>query len=273
MLRQLLLIAVLVVSVVGCKTHSKVPVAAGTKVLTDSLSMSPDSMQVLIRRAELDFSWFSARVGANTQVDQKSNSFTANLRIRKDSVIWLSISPALGIEVARVLITPDSLKFINRINGTYFKGDFRYLKSLLQTEVNFPMIQAVLLGNSYLHYSPESYLGENDSEGFVLSTLKKRKIKRETDLVIPEILTQEIWYSRGTGKVTRMEMQDYRPPRKFSVSYPLFDIVEGILLPKNLLVNANAEKLVKIELEYSKITLNKELNLPFGIPEHYEPMR
>jgi hypothetical protein len=221
--------------------------------------------------ADAPIQWFGSKVSVNSDINNQTNAFSANLRIKKDSAIWISISPALGIEVARALITPDSLKFINRINGTYFKGDYKYLNELLQIEVNFKMIQAILLGNTYLHYSIEQYISDRENTELVLSTLKKRKIRREIDVEIPQILTQEIWFSSLQNKIVRMEMQDYRPIRKFTVNYLQFEKVDDLNMPNKLIITAQADKQVKIDLEYSRMTINKELNLPFNIPENYVP--
>jgi hypothetical protein len=132
------------------------------------------------------------------------------------------------------------------------------------------MIQAILLGNSYLHYTVENYISDKDNQGLILSTLRKRKIKKETELDIPEVLTQELWFSAENKKITKMEMQDYRPVRKFMVDYLSFFIEDGKVMPEHIYVQAQAEKQVKIDLKYSKITVSKELNLPFSIPKHYE---
>ena len=43
----------------------------------------------------------------------KTGSFTLNVRMAKDSVIWMSISPALGVEAARILLTPDSVQVLS----------------------------------------------------------------------------------------------------------------------------------------------------------------
>ena len=217
--------------------------------------------------------WFAARVNVESTVDKETRAFNANLRICKDSAIWMSISPGLGIEVARVLIDKDSVRFINRLNSTYFKGGFDYLNKLLQVDVNFKMIQAVLLGNVYLHYGVDKYIQDRENAELVLSTLKFRKIKRENELEVPQILTQEIWYSPAQQKITKMEMQDYRPIRKFNVRYNAFETVEGISLPVKINIEASANKELKIVLDYSKIGLNKELNLPFNIPDGYESIR
>lgn len=259
----------------GCKTKQKAieendenaeVITTGNKISTDA----PDSLWQLIKDSDTKLSWFSAKVSVKSEIENQSNSFNANLRVKVDSSIWMSISPALGIEVARVLITRDSLKFLNRLSATYFEGDYLYLKNLLQIDVNFEMIQAILLGNSYLHYTVENYISDKDNHGLILSTLKKRKIKKETELNIPEVLTQELWFSYDNKKIRKMEMQDYRPVRKFMVDYLSFLIEDGKVMPEHFYVQAQAEKQVKIDLKYSKITVSKELNLPFSIPKHYE---
>lgn len=266
------LIAILI-TMQSCRSR-KQPVAAPAQPDTILSSCSSvDNLLQAVSRADVDFRWFTAKVSAYTDINRQANSFTANLRIKRDSAIWMSITPALGIEVARVFITPDSVRFINRINGTYFKGDYRYLKSLLQTEVNFRMIQAVLLGNSYLHYTVDNYSCDSENADCILSTFKKRRIRRENDLVLPEVLTQEVWYSPEKQKITRMEMQDFRPVRKFTVAYTAFEPAGEWLFPKALWVHAHADKQARIDLEYSKITVDREVNLPFSIPDSYEPMR
>ena len=269
-----LLVFITIVSVVGCKSRKKIDeiVVAPIPELAQIATSPDDSLYRAILAGDAPPSYFGAKVAATYEIDKDSRSFTANLRIRRDSAIWMSISPALGIEVARVLITRDSLKFINRIDGKYFKGNYSYLNELLQIDVNFQMVQAILLGNSYLHHAVENYIAVRENQDLIFSTLKKRKMRRETELEIPQILTQEIWFSALKKKITRVEMKDYRPVREFIVNYNGFEEVEQTILPNSMEIKANAKKQVKIRLDYSKININKTLNFPFTIPENYEPM-
>jgi hypothetical protein len=261
----------------GCKSNKSVKVKENVNVAeptrTDVGTCNLDSLYEIIQTSDINVKTFSAKVNADTDINNQGNSFTANLRIKTDSAIWMSISPALGIEVARVFITTDSLKFTNRINGTYFKGDYRYLNGLLQMELNFNMIQSILLGNIYLHYTKDKYNCDSDDANEILSSLKKRKIKREGEIEVPQILTQELFYSKAQHKIASMNLQDYRPVRRFAVNYDEYVEIEGQKIPASIIVRAAAEKTVVIKLGYSKINLNKELNLPFSIPENYEPIR
>ena len=58
-------------------------------------------------------------------VNEKAIPLNANIRMQKDSVIWISATALLGIEAVRLLITPDSFKMINRlISEEYFTLDY-----------------------------------------------------------------------------------------------------------------------------------------------------
>lgn len=262
--------------ILGCKSRKVVVIApppADTSAVVPFPYFLPDSLFQAIKQADAPLQTFAARASVEAELNKESKSFQANIRIKRDSAVWISISPALGIEVARVLITRDSIKFINRLNGSYFKGDIHYLNQMMQVDVNFDMIQAVLTGNAYLHYSVDKYISDRENGERILSTFKKRRLRRENELDMPQILSQEIWFSPVYQKITRMELTDYKPLRKLSVQYPNFEVIEGIKVPRTLVVQASAEKQVKIQLDYSKQTVNKEQNLPFVIPDDYEPMR
>ena len=242
-------------------------------VALDAVETAADSLYRTIQESGYPSKWFSARAAVDVALEKDERSFQAHIKICKDSLIWISISPALGIELARVLIEPDTVRFINRIDGTYFIGDFSLLSNLLQADLSFELVQAVLLGDAYLHYSVDKYIQDTENNEFVLSTFKKRKIKRENDLEIPEILTQEIWYSSLAGKVKRMEMRDYRPVRSFNVIYLNHETVDSVSVPSRIELTATANKSLRLKMDYSKISVNKKQNISFTIPEDYEPVR
>jgi hypothetical protein len=263
----------------GCKarkatlTEVKPTTTAEVTAGLDVAGTAADSLYHAVKASNYSSKWFSARAAVDVALEKDERSFQAHIKICKDSLIWISISPALGIEVARVLIEPDTVRFINRIEGTYFIGDFGYLSNLLQADLSFELVQAVLLGDAYLHYSVDKYIQDIENNDYVLSTFKKRKIKRENELEIPEILTQEIWYSPITSKVNRMEMRDYRPVRSFNVSYLNREIVDSIAVPSRIELSATANKSLRLTMDYSKISVNKKQNISFTIPEDYEPIR
>lgn len=269
----LLLIGIaLVLGGTHCKTKPKrktLKIDAGPATDSNPVA-SADSLYLAILKNNNLCEWYSAKASVEISSKKQKQSFTATIRLRKDSAIWVSITPALGIEAIRVLLTRDSVSYFDRIHNQYFTGDYNIVKQTLKIEAGYQLIQALILGNSYLHYPPDLYGSALENGYWMLSTRKKRQIKRNTELPVPEILFQEIFFNPTTNKIARTYLQDYRPIRRFDVGYSGFLDVEGTAVPTTVSVKASAEDDVEIYMELSKIVLNKPLNLPYKIPEGYE---
>ena len=227
---------------------------------------------------EFNYTWLSSKLSAEAIVDGKSTSFNVNVRAKKDSALWMSISPALGIEVARLLATQDSVKFIDRLHGTYFKGDYNYISQLLHTDLDFDMLQSLLLGNSIEFYREDEKLKSMiDNKRYLLSTIRKRKLrkvlKENSDLKGKEELVQSIWLEPETYKISRIYIEDFSTNRTFDANYSNFQSVDSMTVPFNLMFDIKAEKNMNIKIEYSKINRNAAQTFPFSIPSKYEPIR
>ena len=61
-----------------------------------------------VESADFKFNWMSAKVSGKFSDSNQNFSFKGNMKIRKDSLIWISISPGLGLELGRVLLDLDS---------------------------------------------------------------------------------------------------------------------------------------------------------------------
>ncbi|RYG21494.1 MAG: DUF4292 domain-containing protein, partial [Chitinophagaceae bacterium] len=60
-------------------------------------------------------------------VNGNENNVTMLIRIEKDKKIWVSVTAIAGIEVARAVITPDSLLLRDNLNKTYARKPFSYI--------------------------------------------------------------------------------------------------------------------------------------------------
>ena len=136
--------AVLVVfSMYSCKTRkAAIPIVTGNVKPMNNNSV--DSLMSKLDQHSFKAEWMSAKANVTTSDSVQETSFNITLRLRKDSVIWISVSPLLGIEVARVMITPDSIKVLDRLHGKYQTSSFEYINKLLQLKVNFEIVQALL---------------------------------------------------------------------------------------------------------------------------------
>lgn len=73
-------------------------------------------------------------------------SFTGQLRMAKDSVIWCNFSKI--IEVGRAMATRDSVWVRIPLLGRNDAGDYRMVERVAGFRITFDELQAILLGNN-----------------------------------------------------------------------------------------------------------------------------
>jgi len=226
-----------------------------------------------LKENEFNFEWFDAKFSADFSMDGKENSFKGSLRIRKDSAIWASISPALGIEMARILITQDSMKLMNRIEGTYLKTDFSYINNLLETNFDFDILQALLLGNDLTCYENDKFKANINEKKYLLRTVGRQKIKKFVDENDKDrIILQDIWLDPETYKIEKITLKDIQKSSKIDSYYSGFHAIGGQIYPTELYFDFNNKRAIKLTLKMSKIQVNIPKSMSFRIPSRYTNM-
>jgi hypothetical protein len=236
----------------------------------------PEYLYSRLKDNELRFDWLSAKFDASYTKKRNSSSFKGQVRIRKDSLIWISITPALGIEMFRMIITTDSVKFINRFSKEYFLGDYALVSRFLQIHIDFDILQALLLGNDFQFYESNSFRASIDKQNYKLSTTGRRKIRKEAEdaNADPIVLLQNIWLDPESFKIKKIDVKEYlKDNRKLSATYGDFQGLESQLYPAAVRFDIMAEDLIKIKIKYSKVTLDEPMKFPFSIPENYKRIR
>lgn len=223
---------------------------------------------------EFHFDTFSTKSDFTLIQDGKKTKFKATIRLKKDSVLWMSITPALGIELARVLITQDSVKLINRLEKNYFIGDFEYINKKFNVDLRFDDIQAVMLGNSIAFEKDEKLKFAIDNEMYYLGNMAKRKANKVDDK--PEKVERKknevvsLWLDEETFKINKFLLSDLTADRFILGAYNNHEVIEDQLLPRDLMFDIQSDKPAKINVHFYKVSMNKPLSYSFKISSKYE---
>lgn len=266
---SLMLLVSLGISVLSCRTTRKV-------IKEPIKEEGADYLFGKLKENELKFEWFSSKFSLDFVLDKKKTSFRGQVRMRRDSAIWISFSPALGIEMARLLITTDSIQFINRLNKTYFSGDYAFVNEFIGTNVDFDVLQSILLGNDLTYYENGKFRVSYDSKEYHLVTAGRSKLKKyvKTQADAERVYIQNIYLSPETFKITKMKIKELTGEnKKLDAFYTDFRQIEDQLFPHHLMFDISAEKPVEVDVFYSKISMNEPQEFPFKISSKYEPMR
>ena len=207
----------------------------------------------------------------------KKTSFKTHLRIKKDSAIWMSITPVLGIEMARVLITKDTVKLMNRVDKTYFIGDFDYINKIFGADLDYQMLEALLTGNSMDFEQNEKVRSSIDRKknSYYISTEKKRRVRKEIKKYKPKIKeqSQALWLNPLSYKIEELLLSSPQSKQsliaKFS-DYKEIENADNQMFPQTLFFELIAKTPSSINVEYSKLNTTKTLSFPFKIPTKYE---
>jgi hypothetical protein len=224
-----------------------------------------------LAESELKFDWFSAKFSIDYIYDKKLTEFKGQIRIRKDSIIWLSFSPALGIEMARLKITNDSVFFMNRINKTYLKGDYKFINDYLQTNIDFDILQSFIIGNDFQFYEKTKFRAFIDNQEYRLSTMERHKLKKfvKQDETLKAFI-QNIWLNPDTYKITRVNIKEFNNDKKLDARYDNFKDHEGQLFPFDIVFEITADEKIIVEVDYSRIIIDEARSFPFTIPSKYD---
>ena len=255
--------------IAGCKTKRSI-------IKEPIKTYGEDYLLEKLAENELRFNWLSAKMKISYTEDRITSDFKGQLRMRKDSVIWITFSPALGIEAARLMITRDSIKYMNRIDKVYFKGDYDFVNRYLQTDIDFDMLQSIIIGNDFQFYEKTTFRASYDNPEYKLSTTSRRELKRFVEEVVDEkpVLIQNIWLHPETFKITKVDIKEYgKENKKLEAIYDKFIPLEEMLFPSRLIFEVTGDANITIDVNFSRTELNEPKSFPFSIPSKYERIR
>lgn len=244
------------------------------KVVVDESSIKSYEVDTVFQKMsanQYEFQWLKGKLKGVYSIDNRKQNFSGQFRIRRDSVIWCSIT-AMNIEVIRVMVRQDSVFLLNRLEKTYFATTVDYINKMLDTDVDFDMLQALLLGNDIPYYEKDKFDLSEHASTYELNTLGRRKLKKyvETTTDNQRVLIQKIQVSKGNFKIIEQSVKQLRTPnKKLTATYEDFENIGG-LFPTNVEFVVSGTKKLNISFKFSKVIKDDKFRFPFKFPSRYQ---
>jgi hypothetical protein len=115
----------------------------------DFYNITPEQFKQGLQEKQLEADWWQAKAKVYATVEGESYMLQANLKIQTGKFIWVSLRK-LGLEVARIYITPDSAVVLNRIDGTYQIENNEFALKQLGFPIRAQMLEELALGKPIL---------------------------------------------------------------------------------------------------------------------------
>jgi len=267
-----LLVLLCVLAMVSCKAKKKLvatPPPTSTTTTTATVAAAPSVAPVpkksyltdAVRSAQLGFNTFSGKATTKLDINGDKNDATLNIRIAQGKKIWVSVTVSLvvTVEVARAVITPDSIMMIDKLHGQYLRKPFSYLYQFANDKVNYQMLESILIGNAQaIILNDKNASSQQEAGGTLISgTLE--------DLVYKLMLNPDM-------KPAQLNISNHNAGQSLQVTNSDFTLVSGKKVPAQIDIQSSAgNKNVHLNLKYTKIDLDQPLDYPFSIPEKYKP--
>ena len=257
-LNKVLIICCLLAIVSSCKTRKAAIVNKPVVVVPPKPVNKIETQLAPIKAQQVYFNTFAAKARTNLNIDGNTNDCTLNIRISNNKKIWVSITALLGIEVARAVITPDSVLVINRLQGVYLKKPFSFIYTYTNRHITYNTVQSLLVGNAIPSLLNDSTKYDNTNNNITLSGN-----------------LQDVLYKLMVGadmKVTQTNLQNSAQQQSLQVNNSTFIMSGDKKVPSQIAIASTAKnKKVQVNLHYVKVDFNQQLDYPFNIPDDYSP--
>ena len=242
------------VSLVSCKAKANAVAAVATEPVD---YMKANKIISNHYNNKSNFSTLYIRANAKYADDKQSQNVTAEIKIKKDEQILVSIR-FLGITMAKASITPNSVSYYEKIKGTYFEGDFSALSQWLGTDLDYSKIQNLLVGEALDDLSAGKYTASLVEQLYRLDDATAGN-------------TKKTFYINGADfTVNKQEITQTAESRMIQVAYANNKVFTEAILPTNVTIKTFQPKgKSEINLEYNTITFNEELSFPYSVPNGY----
>lgn len=207
----------------------------------------------------IEYKTFAAKIKVEyTTAKGKQPGFTANVRMRKDSIIWISISNDLGIEGFRVLIDKDSIRVMDKLANTYQIKPLVSMQDIVQIPFSFDNIQELLIGNP-VFFNKDSIIAYTRSE------------KGYTLLSSGEVFKNLLSFNNAFQfEKSKLDDKDIMRNRTADLSYFEYENKTGYIFSTYRELFLSQQNKLDIQLKFKDYRFNEELNYPFNIPKKFK---
>ena len=267
-MRLLVISLFFLLALVSCKPTKKIQTAIIKKDTTAAAindHAREDSMQFIkatynaIIANHVNYRTFSAKLNVDyIDADDKKYNVNANLRMQKDSIIWISVNAIFGIEGLRALITKDSVKILDKQNKLYTARSIEYLQEVSSLPVDLHSLQELLIGNAiFLDSNIVSYSRSGD----LISVLSIGKIFKNL-LTLNEV-------NHGLLRIKLDDLDELRN-RTGDLTYGDYEDKRGVHFSTVRKITFAEKKKLDVRLEFKQYNFNDDLTFPFSIPKNYK---
>jgi len=266
-MRSFTVIILALVLLASCRSTRKLTnvIATRDSVVTlvnpydsDSAKFVRATMQK-IKERQIQFKTFSSKIKVDYNDDKNRKfDFNAFFRMQKDSAMWISIVAALNIEAFRVLIRPDSIIILDKLNKTVQRKPFSYLQVITKVPFDYQTLENLILGNP-IYLDKEVMAFSEKTETLSFST-------------VGEAFKHFMTVGKNDLNVlfSKLDDMDIARSRTANLAYAGYVPVGERIFAEERKIDLAEKTQIQIALNFKQVEFDKAISFPFSIPKNYK---
>ncbi|MFY7735029.1 MAG: DUF4292 domain-containing protein [Bacteroidia bacterium] len=211
-----------------------------------------------IKQQENNYNFLACKGECEYNDGKNTYNFDIQLEMEKGKFIFIRATYLLGIEVAKMYITPSQIQILNHLEKTNTVASYNYLKKFSSANLQFENLENLILGNALFNQTLGTTLIDSNASQYILKTLV-------------EGASQQCFY--GKNKVAKLEanqLQDAVKNQNFVVKYNQYTANGTNYYPSELAINIRAEKNLGCLMKLFNFAYEKKKDPQIRVPASYK---
>ena len=231
----------------SCKTTRKIAKKGATSETLTTLVKNIQSVEPEFQTANV------SKMGLEITYNTHKYNVAANCKIIKDSAIFVSIQPMLGIELFKAEISTDSILLFDKMNRRLYALDYKYINQKMGLSVNYNDLQALISNQLFC-------IGEIKIP-IESCTMKKELNGKTSILYITKKLNQTTFITEN-NTIEKVLINDTSSKYNLTTEYSDYKLTDSINFPFRININLNSLKnKIICNFNINKVTFNTKITL------------
>ncbi len=247
---------------VSCKSKKKLTQTTDTKSTIEGKSTlaHTDAALKQIKQNKNDYTYLKADASAAYNDGKNAYDLDVELVCEKDKYIWMKVTALFGIEAARIMITPEKIELLDRLNRKHILANFSYLKSFTDIPLTFIQLQNLIVGNALFDVDVNQTIVENMGVEMLVNYMFNQN-------------KQSNIYNTTNYKNRLSLVNDTLKNQSLQIDYSDFVVNGTNAFPANISINIKSEKNVACQFKLSNFAFDKKGEVQFSVPKSYQEIK
>ena len=247
----------LILFFVSCKTVHK------TKTRVEGVRTPRAELLEKLHQPDFNFKWFYAKAKIEYEDSKNNQTINTEIKIKKDTAIMIAVNALLGIYRAEILITPDSVKFLDKFNKRFYQRDFNFIKQLTHLpNLTFDAMQKAILGSDFNFDNSNSMIERADSCYKIESSENQ--------------IQNIIWMNALNLTMSKKQLKNKVINQTYEMNYADYRLLADRLFSfrRKVKIVGQQDNTYTVDIDYKKVTLNEPQTIaPIKVPKSYEVVK